>query len=397
MESNIRLTPVMGMDTETDATQLVTGGDAPAVFVRDAVNMDFNAQGKPALRRGLRMVSDARLLDLLHDGLHGDTFGRDAEHYLVRLNTIDGRTQRLHYAGDMPVSMWPQARRTLFATARGILEYDGRQTQVFTLPTPAAPILAAEGNGALDAGTYTVALAWLRGDTESACSEAASVQVRAGERVRVTLPLCLDGGAECVRVFVSEPDGGQLYAFGTFDIATTQVEIAAARHGMGAPRFRHMDAMPTGRYLCAWSGRLLTAQANLLRFSEPLAWHVHDARHGFIQMPQRITFLAPVDGGVFVGQADHVAFLTGSDIREVSVRRIACKRPVPDSAVLVGAPVAPREAGGRPVAVWLAENGHVVGMPDGSITEPRAGRLAGIAGARGCTVTLNSKLLTLTT
>ena len=53
MTETIKLTPIMGMDTETDATQLVTGGDdAPAVFVRDALNVDINAQGKTSLRRG---------------------------------------------------------------------------------------------------------------------------------------------------------------------------------------------------------------------------------------------------------------------------------------------------------------------------------------------------------
>lgn len=396
MTHNLSLLPMMGMDTETDETRMASFGDNPAVFLTDAVNVNISAEGRPSVRAGLRRVSDLQLLDIVHDRLHGDTFGRDAAHNLVRVDTTAGTADVLTYAGDMPLSLLSQATRTLFATAAGLVEFDGVQAYPFALSTPPAPMLAAMDNGALAAGSYRVALAWLRGGMESACSQTAAVTVAANGRIRATLPLCLDATADKVRVFVSDADGGRLRAVGDFELTQTEIELASVSALNGSePRFAHMEPMPSGLYLCQWAGRLCVARANVLHFSEPMAWHIHDPRHGFIQMPQRITFLAPVDGGLWVGQRDHVAFISGQDVRDVQVRRVQARAPVPSSAVVVDGSIA-RETGGRPAAVWLAENGHVIGMPDGTLLEPRANRLGGIAGASGTTVTLNSKLLTLT-
>ncbi|MGY2498914.1 hypothetical protein, partial [Klebsiella pneumoniae] len=92
-------------------------------------------------------------------------------------------------------------------------------------------------------------------------------------------------------------------------------------------------------YLKYWRGRLLIANGNVLRWSEALAYHLHDERHGFVQMPQRITFVQPVDGGIWVGQVDHVAFLAGAEPGALSLSRKASRAPIPGSAILVPAEV----------------------------------------------------------
>src|SRR5690606_41882378 len=109
----------------------------------------------------------------------------------------------------------------------------------------------------------------------------------------------------------------------------------------------------------------------VLSVSEPRALHINDPRHGFVQMPQRITFVAPVDGGLWVGQSDHVAFLAGQDLRDLTLSRKRCAPPVPGSAVVVDGSIA-KETGGRQAVAWLSGNGHVLGLPDGTLKIGRA-------------------------
>lgn len=139
--------------------------------------------------------------------------------------------------------------------------------------------------------------------------------------------------------------------------------------------------MRTGRFLCAARrGRLLTAKANVLRFSEPLAFHLHDGRFGYMQMPQRITFVEPAGGGIFVGQVDGVVFLRGADMEALEMVRLAVKPPVAMSSVRLDADEAGRLSNGAAVCLWLADNGAVAGLPDGGTVELHSGILRGIGG-----------------
>ena len=151
--------------------------------------------------------------------------------------------------------------------------------------------------------------------------------------------------------------------------------------------------MPSGQYLDMWQGRLVVAQGRTLRFSQPLAYHVHDRRYDFVELPQRITFVAAVDAGIFVGQVDHVVFLSGQEPKSLVLQRRATKAPVPGSAVALDAQSARQFGeGGRAAVIWLANNGFVLGTADGSIMQPQANRIAGITGAKAVTVNNNGRL-----
>jgi hypothetical protein len=97
-------------------------------------------------------------------------------------------------------------------------------------------------------------------------------------------------------------------------------------------RFKGLSPMRSGRYLKYWQGRLITADKNILRFSEPMAYHLHDESLAFVVMPQRITFM-PVDGGIWVGQVTHVVFLTGNKPQDMTFQAKTTHAPVPDSAL----------------------------------------------------------------
>lgn len=392
----VSIYPLAGIDNASgrdDALQV--RGKAPHNFLRDAVNVDISGTGRASMRSGLRKVSGAALVNLWQSALHRDTFATLGDQW-VKVDVRTWDSQPLATVGDGPVSHLVLNGAVLVAGPAGIFQYDGTAAQRFTLDVPPAPmVIPSPGAGSLGSGTYGVAVAWLRGATESPLSAITHNTVGIGALLTVTLPLCMDSTVTHVRLYLTRQNGGELLRGEDYPISTAYVGLPLLPKLGAPPPFQHKEPMPTGEYLSYWRGRLLTARANVLRFSEALAYHVHDPRHGFVQMPQRITFVHPVDGGIWVGQVDHVAFLAGSALGELALYRKTAKAPVPGSAIALDAEDAGDVAGGGgAVVAWLAENGYVLGAPDGSVVEKHDGRLHAIAGSRGSSAALAGRLTT---
>lgn len=251
------------------------------------------------------------------------------------------------------------------------------------------------GSGALPAGSYSAAVAWLRGPLESGLSALSTVQVGHDGAITLTLPLALDASVTGARVYLTRPGGGELARMGDYPLGSS-IDITVQPQ-LGAPaQFMHRVAMPTGQYLKYWRGRLLTARGNTLRWSDALAYHLHDPRTGYLQLPQRITFVQSMQGGIWVGQVDHVAFLPGNGPEELTVDHKSSAAPVPDSAIMLDAAAAKPllgQAAEGGAALWLAANGFVAGDASGKLYEPSAGVLSGIAGQTGSTAALGRRVV----
>jgi len=393
---DISLMPLAGMNNVAEDAAMHRGGDSPRVFLRDAVNVDISPAGKASIRQGERLVSATPYRDVWQSPLHRDVFGRLGDDW-VKIDPATWTHEVLAALGE-GVSHTVLNNLVCAAGPGGLFTYDGAQARRLTLDTPAAPMLAA-GAGALEPGTYGAAVAWLRGTLESATSALASLEVPAAGALDITVPLCLDPTVTGVRLYLTRQNGGELLRAGDWPAGTTTIGVPLLPV-LGAPaQFRHLAPMPTGSFLAYWRGRLLTAKANVLRWSEAMAYHLHDERHGFVQAPQRITFVQPVDGGIWIGQRDHVAFLRGAAPGELVLERKASRAPVPGSATLVPPDVLGGDltAGGSAAAVWLAENGYVAGTASGALMELHAGVLRGITGQAGTSVVLDRRLLTSVT
>lgn len=394
--ADIRLMPLTGMNTVAEDAALHRRGDDPRLFVRDAVNVDFTMAGKASMRASPRLVTAASYRNLWQSPLHRDLFGTLGDDW-VKIDPATWQSQHLATVGEGSVTHEIVNNLVSVATPSGIYTYNGATAQRLTMHPPAAP-LAIAGSGSLDAGAYGVAVAWLRDGVESSTSEVARVQVAAQGSIEITLPTSLHPDINGARLYMTRPDGGELLREG--DYSPGQHVSIPVLPALGAPaQFQYLSPMPTGKHLKYWRGRLITASANVLRFSEAMAYHLHDERHGFVQMPQRITFVQPVEGGIWVGQVDHVAFLQGASPGELSVSRKASRAPVPGSAMLVPAEVVGGDlaGGGAMVAVWLAENGYVAGTSAGSLSEIHAGVMTGIAAQFGTSVVLDRRLITAVT
>ena len=383
--------PLAGIDNASerdDALQI--GGQERRLYLRDAVNVVID-NARASMRPGLRQVTATAYTDLWQSPLHGDTFARLGAHW-VKVNTSDWSHEVLALVGDGPLSHLVLNGKVLVAAPGGLFEFDGRAANRLVLDVPPGPVLAVSA-GALVGGQYGLAVAWLRGQTEGPLSPTTTISVSQDGQIEAILPLAFDPTVTGVRLYGTRPDGGELLRLGDYPSTGTAVSLPTLPT-LGAPApFPHMEAMPTGRYLGQWRGRLVVAVGSVLRFSQAMAYHVHDVRHDFVQMPQRITFVAPVDGGLWVGQVDHVAFLRGSAPDELVLERKTGRAPVPGSTVALASDEAGEASGGARAAVaWLSSVGFAMGTPDGGIIEPQAQRLRGISAASGSTVVQHGRL-----
>lgn len=395
--ADIPLMPLAGMNNTAEEAALMRGGDAPAMYARDVVNIDVSPAGKAMLRGGVDRVSTLPIRELWQSPLHKDTFGVVGGQW-GRVDPVAWSHDPMVEVGTGYVSHEVLNNLVCVAGTAGIFTFDGNTVQRLTIENPASP-LAVAGAGSMAAGVYGVAVAWLRGSIESAPSAIAFVDVPDSGGVQVTLPMCLDASVTGARLYMTRQNGGELARAGDYRLDSMTIDIPLLPTLGAPPQFLNKSPMPTGQYLKYWRGRLLTARANVLRFSEAMAYHLHDERHGFVQMPQRITFVEPVDGGIWVGQVDHVAFLEGATPDELVMQRKTARAPVAGSSIQVLADTVGGDLsqGGSTTALWLAENGYVAGTAAGQIVELQSGVIKGVTASNGTSVVLDRRVLTAVT
>lgn len=379
--------PCFGIDNVSEDAAMVQGGREPFVYVRDAVNVNVTRAGKVDMIPSGGKVTDNRYQGLWQSPLHKDVFAVLNDDW-VKVNTNDWSHEVLLNAGGIVVHEVLN-NHVIAASKYGLFVYDGNKAMPLTIDTPPMPV--AYGSINQTQQKRSIAISWLRGGTESGLSS----YVTAGAEVEVVLPMVTDTTITGVNIYATSLGGTDMQLAGTVAHDATSFNITED-HNLGmAAQFAHLSPMPTGKYLCYWRGRLITASANVIRFSEPLAYHLHDERHGFIQTSQRVTFIQPVENGLWVGQTDHVIFIEGTQLEDMRISIKSSQAPIPDSAIQVDSDsIGEAAEGGAMVTVWLASNGYVVGSSMGQIVEYQAGRIDGISANSGTTVRLARRLVT---
>lgn len=390
--NSVKLPPFVGIDKLHNDDELQVGGKDPKLYARDIVNLDLSASGQASIRGGIEQVSNLKYRYLWQSPLHGDTFAL-LNAQLVKVNTNDWQSHEvLGDVGDGFLYCALLNNTVCFATTFGLYTFDGQQLRLLTFNNPPQPLVVSIGNtGDLDGDVYA-AVSWLRGHVESQLSPMVPVTSSTFELYR---PFYDDPSITHMRIYLTQPNGTQLRAAQTIDVSQTSTTLSANSGTGDDARFRHLSAMPTGRFLNVWKGRLIVAKANVLHFSEPMTYHLSDERHGFVQLPQRITFVCGVEGGIWVGQVDHVVFLAGTKPDDFSVVRKNAKPPIPNSAIFLSSNAVSAELSqmGAGACAWLANNGFVIGTADGQMMELHAGRIKGITGRVASAIELDRRIV----
>jgi len=383
--------PCFGIDNTSEDAAMVQGGREPFVYMRDVVNANVTPAGKLDMIASGGKVTDSTYTNLWQSPLHKDVFGVYVNDWVkVKADGNSWSHEVLATIGDGEVSHAVLNNLVVVAGKHGLYAYDGHLAIPLTIDAPPAPI-ADDSVENTKPSSRSVAISWLRGSMESSLSD----YVTAGESADIVLPMVFDPTVTGVNIYATSIGGTDMQLAGTIDRAATNFAISKD-HKLGmAAQFAHLSPMPTGKFLCYWRGRLITATANVIRFSEPLDYHLHDERHGFIQTSQRVTFIQPVENGLWVGQSDHVIFIQGTQPDDMTISIKSAQAPVPNSAIQIPSnDIGEAAEGGSLVTVWLASNGYVAGSSAGQIIEYQAGRISNISAQSGTTVRFDRRLVT---
>lgn len=385
-----RLVPFGGIDNVNNDTALQVGENS-VTFLREALNVDILPSGEISLRKGANIATDKPFKYLWQSPLHGDVFGLLYGDW-VKINTDDWSHEVIAKdIGHTPLFHEVLNNKVIVSNLQSIWQYDGKHAIELPIITPPPPMIT-ETDGSLPSGDYSTAIAYVRADgTESGLSDIATIHVKSGGIV-VTPLRVFDTSVKSINIYMTAQNGETLQLAQTVDIGQQAIFSGVQKLGRMA-NFMHLSPMKAGKYLCYWQGRIWTASVNVLRFSESMAYHLHDERHGFVMMPQRITFVIAVDGGLWIGQSDHVAFLSGSNPNDFVLTVKSTAKPIPDSAIKLPHD-STADIGGEHSALWLCENGYVAGTPNGQTVAHQAKHIQGITANSGVSVRFKGKALT---
>jgi hypothetical protein len=302
-----------------------------SVALAEATNVDIGLSGELRRRGGY-----AQLEETCHKNLW------PAEAFM--LATCDGDLTAIHQNGDRVViypslgssRVWycnlPDGRTTF---SNGLINgiTDGQTKTEWGVPVPDGIGAFSEVAGDLAPGNYRYALTYIRmsDGRESGPVYSAQAALAQGGIFLSGLPGL--AGHE-IAVYVSGPDGDQVYQAGT--TVTGLFAFAGKNSDLVLPCWTDQESpAPVGTITALWRGRTVIAQGPVLYASKANRLEAFDLRRDFKQLQQAITTVTAVDDGIYAGTEDGLYFLGGATWDQLQARKVASGRVVPGSAVAV--------------------------------------------------------------
>lgn len=374
----------LGIDMVSDDSAMPSG------TLRDALNVDIDKDG---------VVYSAPIPRQLSAGDFDALFANDdvilasQDGIVYQVSPDNGDTTELFTMNSADPAIFCDMLDGIVVMNRTTLAYyrDG-QINPLGMDKPASPVLVASASGGLYEGRYAVGITTFNDQgEESALSELTFVDVPAGGGITVNLP---PTDQPFFGIYRTNHNGDMVY-FALKAPAMSQYLLGSGTPGR-ATDSQFMMRMVPGKIARAWNGRLLVAKGKMLIFSEPMRYGITSPRHNFVLFPHRITMMEPVDGGVFVGTKAGVDFLAGNTPKEWALRKTGGRPPVPYAScgMSTGELSADMTAnvGNGQGAVWLSDNGFVVGLPSGNVIESQRTRIRGLSGETGAIAVVNRRL-----
>ena len=194
----------------------------------------------------------------------------------------------------------------------GVVQNGARRSWGLTVPsTPAASVTG----GDLQAGRYQFAVTYLRNDgQESGAGRAGEIELSArGGVLLSSIPASADPTVVLKAVYMTTTNGQALLRVGVLPNSQTTFTLQAPNDGAAPLGTQFLAPPPPGDHIGYSSGYALVAVGAALYPSEPYAPELFDLRKR-IPFTDRITMIAPVDGGLWVGTDSQVLWLAGKDM-----------------------------------------------------------------------------------
>lgn len=358
MEMKLGPWPI-GLDNLTADTSL------PAGALRQADDVLIESNGKVRSGPGPRLALPAAGLRSLWTSINGASYAVQGS-TLVKV-TLAGLEPLGDIGGNGEASFADHAGQVLVGSASGGLFRIRDQAQPIALHAPSFSATPS-ASGGLDAGRYGVAVAALRDGEEFGLSSVVFVDVPQGGGLALSI-----AGGDLVRIYRTGANGDQLYRAVDAPAGIPGYLLGAGQLGT-MPTGRFMAPMTGGHLMHSWSGRVLVARGRTLYYSQPMRPALCDPRHDFIQLPSRISMIAPVQDGVYLGDQQRTYFMSGTDPEQLAMRVLDAPPPPTGCALVVPGNIFP-DIPDIPVALWLGASGFVLGLDQGQVVQRQASRL----------------------
>jgi len=331
-----------------------------------ATDLDIGLSGELKRRSGY-----VETLDTCHKNLH------QANGFM--LATVDGGDLiSMDSSGGSRVTLYPSlgsARvwycnlpdgRTTFSNGSICGITDGVTATKWGVPAPASVGAMTDVVGLLDPGEYQYMLTYVRDSDglEGGPIYSTLFTLALGGVVLTGLPIL---AGHSINVYL----GDGFYAGNTTNSAFS---YTGKNDALALPcRTANLDPAPVGTVMAFWRSRVLTAVGNVLYASRPFQLEHFDFRRDFKQFSAPITLIQPVDGGVFVGTAEELAFLGGTSFDGMSYRQAVVGSVVLGSGVSVRGDLI-NQSGSGSAMVCIANGVLVAGLADGGVIRMSEGR-----------------------
>lgn len=348
----------LGIDNRSDWQRVPTGapyrGQAQPGALREAINVNANADGSLSLRSGYETIyagTDVRgALALGQKVLIADGAS------LVELDLATSSHRILRpiaaagvFAGDVLNG------ELFFCTSTETLRYDGQAVRPWGVPTVTSQPLPSIVAGAMPPGHYLCACTLVNAQGEEGGTvQALTLQLDQLGGLAFMLPAAPAGGS--VRVYVGPAEGSTLYLQ---EQATGSVTITALRDDTARLETMGMTTPMIGQAIAAYNGVLLAVNGSTLSYTRPFRAHLRSALD-FFQFGDVIDLAMPVadenTAGLFVAAGAHTYYLTSLETDAVTQ-----SQPLPYGAVPGTGVRLPSGA-----ATWMTHHGQLLASPGGA-------------------------------
>jgi hypothetical protein len=247
----------------------------------------------------------------------------------------------------------------------------GSHVQRLGVEVPAPVHVVAIG----DDGDYGVTMTYVRNDgTESGARGYVFVRSAEIPSMLLTLPVSTDPDVVSKRLYITTMDGEVPYLAAEVDNATLSYQHSELGPLAIVCSTQFLSPMPSGDVLAAYNGRLYIARGNLLVYSEPYNYETCDMRMNYIQFPDRVTIIAPVKDGIYVGTETETLFLRGADPAEFAAETVAPVGSIFGTLVYADPGFVTKDGLKGQAPMWMTTRGVCAATESGVFTELTSGR-----------------------
>lgn len=361
----------LGIDNRSREYEISDGS------ARSIVNMDVANNGGLRCRDGLRLVASGNCNSLFsHSNGYYALFVKDGS--LCNLVSDGSITVLTSVAGPVVYTELNDEVYWSDGVTVGRVFADGAIGN-WGLPSPPAPVTAVVSGFGLDPGRYYIAMTAVQIATglESGASEPVLVELTSYGGIQVTAPTA--AATIQFNVYATPVYGavGELRHVITVDPGVTTV---LSTSNPGGKRLRSLLAIRPYPSSCltTYKGRIWAASENVVWYSSEQSPHWLFPETGFYSFDSDVLMLGSADDGVYVGLADRVYYLQGSNPSEAIQRLVSsdgvmvgCGERLPTDVFMSQGGVQTKQC------AWWDSNGRLcVGKPGGIIVKPSGDKYA---------------------